>query len=137
MRNLLRIPYLKHKTNNWMRSKTNFLVGPQEPLLATVKRRKLARFGHVTHYSSLSKTILQGTLQRKCLMANIQERTSLPMPEPCKFSFLDSCQKRFLRSHKAVDLAPHPDVGRVVQAGSVEKLTQAPGFESLLRLTRC
>ena len=45
MRNLLRIPYLKHKTNNWMRSKTNFLVGPQEPLLATVKSWKVTRFG--------------------------------------------------------------------------------------------
>ena len=42
MRKLLRISYLEHKTNNWVRSKINFLVGPQEPLLATVKRWKLA-----------------------------------------------------------------------------------------------
>ena len=52
---------LEHKTNNWVRSKINFLVGPQEPPLATVK--KLAWFGHVTHHNSLSKTILQGTLE--------------------------------------------------------------------------
>ena len=32
----------KHKMNDWVRSKINFLVGPQEPILATVKRRKLA-----------------------------------------------------------------------------------------------
>ena len=37
----------------------NFLVGSQEPFLATVKRRKLAWFGHVTRHTSLSKTILQ------------------------------------------------------------------------------
>ena len=31
-------------------------------------------------------------------------------PEPCKFPSLDSCQKRFLWTHKGVDLAPHPVV---------------------------
>ena len=57
---------------------------PQEPLLATVKRRKVAWFGHVTRHDSLSKTIVQGTLvggrrrgrQRKCWMDKIKERTS-------------------------------------------------------------
>ena len=48
MRKLLRISYLEHKTNDWVRNKISFLVGPGEPFLATVKRRKLARFGHVT-----------------------------------------------------------------------------------------
>ena len=64
-------------------------MGPQESLLATVKRRKPAWFGHVTCQDSLSKTILQGTLeggrlrgrQRKCWMENIKEWTLLPMPE--------------------------------------------------------
>ena len=94
VREFLHISCLEHRTNDWVQSKINFLVGPQEPLLATVKRRKLARFGHVTHYSSLSKTILQGTLQRKCLMANIQERTSLPMPE---LFTVASCRKDWKR----------------------------------------
>ena len=30
------------------------------------------------------------------------------MPKPCKFSSLDSYQKRFLWTHKEVDFAPHP-----------------------------
>ena len=47
MRKLLRISYLKHKINDWVGSKINFLADSQEPLLATVKRRKLAWFGHV------------------------------------------------------------------------------------------
>ena len=72
-----------------MWGKISFLVGPQEPLLLTVKRQKLARFGHVTRHDSLCKTILQGTLegrrrlgrQRKCWMDNIEEWTSLPMPK--------------------------------------------------------
>ena len=71
-----------------MQSK-NDLVGPQEPLPATVQRRKLAQFRHVTRHESLSKTILQGTLgggrrrgwQRKYWMDNVEERTSLPTPE--------------------------------------------------------
>ena len=42
LRKLLHILYLEHKTNNWVRSKINLLVGPQEPLLETVKRQKLA-----------------------------------------------------------------------------------------------
>ena len=53
------------------------------------------------------------------------------MPEPCKFPSLDSCQKRFLWSHKGVDLAPHPVVGLVLQVGDVEKFPQALGFEIL------
>ena len=62
MRKLLHISYFEHKTNNWVQSTINFIVGPQEPLLAIVKRQKLAWFGH----DSLSKTILQGTLEGGC-----------------------------------------------------------------------
>ena len=54
-RKLLRISYLEHKTNDCMRSKINFLLGPQEPPLAAVKRRKLARFGHVTRLTASPK----------------------------------------------------------------------------------
>ena len=62
-------------------------VGPQEPLLATVKL--LAWFWYVPRHDSLSIIILQGTLdavrrrsrQRKCWMDNIKEWTPLPMPE--------------------------------------------------------
>ena len=48
LRKLLRIPYLEYKTSDWVRSKISFIVGPQEPLLATAKRQKSAWFGHVT-----------------------------------------------------------------------------------------
>ena len=79
----------KASTNNWVRSMSNFFVGPQELLLATVKRRKLAWFGHATRHDSFSKTILQGTSeggrrrrrQRKCWMDSTKDWTSLPMPE--------------------------------------------------------
>ena len=51
------------------------------------------------------------------------------MPEPCKLPSLGSCQKRFLWTHKEVDLAPHPVIGFVLQVGGVEKFPQAFGFE--------
>ena len=41
------------------------------------------------------------------------------MLEPCKFPSLDSCQKRFLWTHKEVDLAPHPVIGLVLQVKNV------------------
>ena len=90
LRKLLRISCLEHKTNDRVRGKINFFAGSQAPLLATVKRWKLVWFWHITRHESLSKTILQGTLesgrrrgrQRKCLMNNIKEWTTLPMPEP-------------------------------------------------------
>ena len=89
LRKLLRISYLEHKTNGLVRSKISFLLGSQEPLLATVERLKQVRFRHVTRHDSLSKTILRGTLEgeprrgrrRKCWMDNIREWTSLIMPE--------------------------------------------------------
>ena len=85
LRKRLNISYLEHKTNNWVRSKINFLVGLHQPLLVTVKRRKRAWSGHVTRHDSLSKPIFHGTLeggrrrgrQRKCWMDNIKEWTSL------------------------------------------------------------
>ena len=66
-------------TNDWVRSKINFLVGPQEALLASFKKGKLAWFGHVTRNDSLSKTILQGTkegLQRRDRRGNAGWTTS-------------------------------------------------------------
>ena len=53
------------------------------------------------------------------------------MPEPCKFLSLDSRQKRFLWTHKEVDLAPHLVVGLVLQVGNTKKFLRALGFESL------
>ena len=45
------------------------------------------------------------------------------IPEPCKFPSLDSCQKRFLWTHKEADLAPYPVVGLVLQVGDAEKFS--------------
>ena len=44
LRKLLRIFYLEHKTNDWVRRKIIFLLGQQEPLMVTINRGKLAWF---------------------------------------------------------------------------------------------
>ena len=88
-RRLLHISYRDHVTNEHVRQTVENFVGPQEPLLATVKRRKLAFYGHVTRHSSLCKTVLQGTVEggrkrgrpRKSWSDNIRTWTQLSTPE--------------------------------------------------------
>ena len=43
------------------------------------------------------------------------------IPEPCEFPSLGSCQKRFIKSHKEVDLAPHPVVDLLLQVSDAGK----------------
>ena len=71
--------------------------------------------------------ILQGALKNGFGEAVV----ACDMPEPCRFPSLDSCLKRFLWTHKEVDLALPPVVGLVLQVGEVEKFPPAHGFESL------
>ena len=56
------------------------------------------------------------------------------MHEPCKFLFLDSCQKSFLWTHKEVDFALHPVTGLVLQVAllaDTKTFLHALGFKSL------
>ena len=73
-----------NSTSLWVtKKKKKKLVGPQESLLATVKRQKLPWFGLVTLHDSHPKTILQGTFkdgwrhgqQRKLWVDNIKEKS--------------------------------------------------------------
>ena len=116
LRELLCTSYMEQKTNDWVWSKINSLVGSQEPLLATVKRPKLAWFRHVAHHDSLSKTIVQGSLeggqchglQKKCWMDNIEQWTSLPVPELLTRA---SCRKDWKRiSAESSLMSPRPPI---------------------------
>ena len=62
-RNILRILYKDHVTNEEVRAKTQQAIGPHKDLLTIVKRRKLQWYGHVSRSSGLAKTILQGTVK--------------------------------------------------------------------------
>ena len=52
-------------------------------------------------------------------------------PNHANSRLLTVAKKRFLRTHKGVDLAPHLVVGLVFQEGDAEKFPQALAFESL------
>ena len=88
-RKLLGVTYRDRKTNAEIRQTVQNYVGSQEPLLATVKRRKLSWYAHLTRHDSLAKTILQGTVQggrrrgrqRKSWLDNVKSWTDLTTPE--------------------------------------------------------
>ena len=55
--------YVIRVTNEHVRKTIVKHIGPYEDLLATVKRRKLKWYGHVTRSDGLTKVILQGTVE--------------------------------------------------------------------------
>ena len=85
-RKLFHISCLEHKTNDWVGSRINFLEGPQEPLLATVKRWKHLGMSHTM--TAFFKTILQGTLEVgwHCGWEDMLDRQhqSVDIPCPCQ-----------------------------------------------------
>ena len=58
-RRLLEINYHQRKTNTYVKETITKLVGKYEPLLTTIKRRKLSYYGYVCRRDSLSKTIIK------------------------------------------------------------------------------
>ena len=87
-RRMLRVSYTEHRTNDDILNEIVARAGPQEPILTTVKRRKLTWFGHHTRHDSLSKTILQGTVegqrrrgrQKKMWIDNVKDWTEMSLP---------------------------------------------------------
>ena len=62
-RNILRILYKDHVTNEEVSAKIQQEIGPHEDPLTIVKRGKLQWYGHVSRLSGLAKTIFQGTVK--------------------------------------------------------------------------
>ena len=60
MRKILQISYLEHKTNEHVGDRINSVGGHHETIITTTKRRKMAWFGHVLRYDTLTTIILQG-----------------------------------------------------------------------------
>ena len=83
----------------------------------------------VVHPAFLLPTTASPTLQGALVDSFGEDAVACDMPEPFQFPSFDSCQKRFLWTHKEVDLAPHPVVGFVLQVEDAEKFSQALGLE--------
>ena len=77
----------------------------------------------VVHPASPLLTVASLTVQGALRDGFGEAVVACDVPEPCKFPSLDSVQRRFLWSHDEVDLAPHPVVGLVLQAGEQREAT--------------
>ena len=64
-RKILHISYKDRNTKEHVRKTIIKHIGPYEDLLATVKRRKLKWYGHVTRSDGLTKVILRGAVEGK------------------------------------------------------------------------
>ena len=62
-REMQRVSYKNHATNEEVRAKIQQAFEPHENLLTIVKRCKLQWSGHVSRSSGVAKTILQGTVK--------------------------------------------------------------------------
>ena len=62
-RRLLCITY--RQRNDYIHEKIINLIGKYEPLLSTIKRRKLKYYSHICRHNGLAKTILQGKVEGK------------------------------------------------------------------------
>ena len=89
---ILCISYKELVTNEEVPAKIQQASRQQDDLLTIIKKCKLQRYGHVSHSSSLAKTILQGTVQggrrqggqRKRWEDNIREWTGLELAKSQK-----------------------------------------------------
>ena len=87
-RRILGISYKERKTNDFVKEEIHKHAGNQEPLLSTVKSRKMKWFGHTVRHTSLAKTILQGTVTgsrkrgrpKKAWIDNIKDWTNSDVP---------------------------------------------------------
>ena len=60
---MLNLSHREHKTKEYVWhvwQQVNILVGHEDPLLSTIKRRKLSWLGHVCRHGTLPKITLQG-----------------------------------------------------------------------------
>ena len=63
MRKTLQISYLEHKTNEYVWDRINSITDHQQTIVTTLKKSKMAWFGHVLRHDTLTKIILQGTVE--------------------------------------------------------------------------
>ena len=64
-RRILGISYRERKTNDYLFKILIEAIGYVEPLISTIKRRKLAHFCHTIRHKSFHKVIMQGFVQGK------------------------------------------------------------------------
>ena len=86
-RKILHISYRDHQTNTTVQDEVRQIVGQYEPLLTTVKRRKLIWFGHVS--SVPSRTVpIQNHYAGYCPRTEMEgaAEKNMAIIHPCSFA---------------------------------------------------
>ena len=71
-RKLLGITYKERKINVFVHNTIIEIIGNFEPLLQTIKRRKLKWVGHISRHDNLCKTIMQGAVESSRILFKIK-----------------------------------------------------------------
>ena len=98
-----------------------FQCFPQEALVSSSGKVK-----DVVHPAFPALTTASPMFQGALKDGFVEAVMACDMPEPCKFPSLDSCQKRFLGTHKAADPALHPVFGPVQASSRSTSLLSPP-----------
>ena len=117
---LLNISYKDHVTNEEVRRKIQAAIGEYDELLTLVKKRKLRWFGHVSRFSGLAKTILQGTVkgkrkncrQKKRWEDNIKEWTGMDFASSTRAAEKRSRWKGIVANSSVVPRRPSKVMGK-------------------------
>ena len=64
--------YQEMKTNEYIKDVMISLIGTYEPILSSIRRRKLIWYGHKIRHDNLSKTILQGMFDQGTIERNLK-----------------------------------------------------------------
>ena len=96
---------------------------------SSVWYRQGCPFFDVVHSAFSLPVVASPTLQGALKDGFGEAVMAYDMPEPCKFPSLDSCQKRFLQTHKEADLALLPVVGLVLLSRRYGEVSSGTWFQ--------
>ena len=119
-RRLLNISYKDHVTYEEVRREIQTAIGEYDELLTLAKKRQLRWFGHVSRYSGLAKTILQGTVKgrrktgrwKKRWEDNIKEWTGMDFSSSTRAAEHRSRWKRIVANSSVVPRRPSKVMGQ-------------------------
>ena len=111
--------YKDHVTNEEIRRKIQAAIGEYDEILTLVRKGKLRWFGHVSRFSGLAKTILQGTVkgkrkrgrQKKGWEDNMKEWTGMDFPSSTRVAENRSEWKGVVANSSVVPLRPSKIMG--------------------------
>ena len=110
-RKILCISYKYHVTNKEVCSKIQQAVRAHEDILTIIKSHKLKWYGHISHSSSLAKTILEGTVKGGRRRGRQEKRCYLKI---LRISYKYHVTNEEVRAKIQQAIGPHEDLLTIV-----------------------